>query len=111
MRALLYDEIDDQDLDKLRTRLAEIATPSGLDDVFWLHLPDDLLTPDQAAHAESCGPHQVALVIEEGCLKAELLVRGAGAMRCACFGYAGKAQRDFLLGFMDRLVEELGVRT
>jgi hypothetical protein len=111
MRALLYDEIDNQDLDKLRARLAEVAVPAGLDDVYWLHLPDDLLTPDQAAHAECCGPHQVALVIEEGCFKAELLVRGAGAMRCSCFGYAGKAQRDFLLNFMDRLVEDLGVRT
>lgn len=111
MRALLFDEIPDEDLDKLRTRLAEIATPSALEDVYWLHLPDDLLTAEQAAHAESCGPHQVALVIEDGAFKAELLVRGAGAMRCACFGYAGKAQRDFLLNFLDKLVEDLGVRT
>jgi hypothetical protein len=111
MRALLFDEIPAEDIDKLRQRLAEIAVPSGLDDVFWLHLPDDLLTPDQAAHSESCGPHQVALVLEEDSFKVELLVRGAGAMRCSCFGYAGKAQRDFVLNFMERVVAELGVRT
>jgi hypothetical protein len=32
-------------------------------------------------------------------------------MRCACLGYATRLQRDFILAFADRLVEELALRT
>jgi len=32
-------------------------------------------------------------------------------MRCACIGYATRQQRDFILAFADRLVEELPLRT
>jgi hypothetical protein len=32
-------------------------------------------------------------------------------MRCACIGYATRAQRDFILAFADRLVEDLALQT
>jgi hypothetical protein len=41
----------------------------------------------------------------------ELLIRSRQTMRCACIGYATRQQRDFILAFADRLVEELALRT
>jgi hypothetical protein len=32
-------------------------------------------------------------------------------MRCSCIGYASRGQRDFILAFADRLVEDLALRT
>jgi hypothetical protein len=32
-------------------------------------------------------------------------------MRCSCIGYATRVQRDFILAFAERLVEELALRT
>jgi hypothetical protein len=41
----------------------------------------------------------------------EFLIRSRETMRCACIGYATRVQRDFILAFADRLVEELALRT
>ncbi|MCA1988628.1 MAG: hypothetical protein LDL07_05705 [Desulfarculus sp.] len=110
MRSLVFDELMAKDLERLAQHLGEVCEPSRMEGVYWLHLPADLLTPEQAEHA-ACGPHRVALVLEEGSLRLELLVRAQNSLRCACTGYATPAQRQFLLGFMDRLVTDLGLST
>lgn len=111
MRSLLFDEIAAADMAKLREHLARVLEPSNLGDVYWLNLPPDLLSAEQLAHAQSCGPHRLAVVLEGDCLRLEFLVRSAKGMRCPCIGYASKAQRDFALRFADRLLEELAIGT
>jgi len=111
MRSLLLDELAPGDMDRLLEHLGRTLTTSGLPDVFWLEMPEDLLTPEQAAHRGSCGPHRVAVVVEEDSLRLELLVRAQESLRCACTAYATTAQRDFLIDYLDRLIEELGLRT
>ena len=44
-------------------------------------------------------------------LRFELLIRSEQTMRCACIDYATRQQRDFILAYADRLVEELALRT
>lgn len=111
MRCLMIDELQATDMEKLAEHLAEVLEASSLPDVFWLGLPDDLLTPEQTAHKQECAPHRVAVTLEEEALKIELLVRGHGKMRCSCFEYASGQQRDFLLRFMDRLIKDLELST
>ena len=41
----------------------------------------------------------------------EFLIRSRETMRCTCIGYATRQQRDFILAFADRLVEDLAIRT
>ncbi len=41
----------------------------------------------------------------------EFLIRSEQTMRCACVSYATRQQRDFILGYADRLVQELALRT
>lgn len=110
MRSLVLDELRRPDIEKLTQHLGATLTPAAMDGVFWLDMPPDLLSPEQTAHAE-CGPHRVALVLEEESLRLELLVRAHNSLRCNCTGYASPAQRQFLLGYMDRLVAELGLMT
>ncbi len=111
MRSLLLDELAPGDMDRLLEHLGRTLQVSGLPDVFWLEMPEDLLTPEQADHRDSCGPHRVAVVVEEDSLRLELLVRAQESLRCACTAYATTAQRDFLIDYLDRLIEELGLRT
>lgn len=111
MRSIVIDEISSQDIEKLNRHLAESLEPSGLSGVYWLHLPPDILSPDQHQHATSCGPHQAALVVEEDSLRLELLVRSKQNISCACTAFATKSQRDFLLRYLDGLIEELDIRT
>ncbi|KMY68441.1 hypothetical protein AAU61_01815 [Desulfocarbo indianensis] len=111
MRSLVFDELRRDDLEKVRAHLQDILPQSSLPDVFWLELPPDLLSPLQIEHSQSCGPHRVAVVIEEESVRLEFLVRAQESLRCACTEYASKAQREFCLGFMDRLLEATGIRT
>lgn len=111
MRSIVIDEVRRGDLDKVRQRLTDSLENSAMPDVFWLHLPPDLLTAEQARHTESCGPHRAAVVLEDDGFKVELLIRCQNHMRCTCNGYATSAQRDFLLRFVDRLVDDLAIMT
>ncbi len=111
MRSLVLDELAPGDMERLLEHLGRTLQVSGLPEVFWLEMPAHLLTPEQEAHRDCCGPHRVALVVEEDSLRLELLVRARESLRCACTAYATRAQRDFLMGYLDRLIEELGLRT
>ena len=110
MRYLVIDELQAGDVGKLAEHLAQSLETSSLPDVFWLNMPEDLLTEEQAAH-DDCTPHRVAVVLEPDGLRIELLVRGHGRMRCSCFAYAQGAARDYLIGYLDRLIEELELAT
>lgn len=110
MRSLVLDELMRVDVQKLAEHLGQTLIPSAMEGVYWLELPPDLLAAEQMEHKQ-CGPHRVALVLEEECLRLELLVRAQDSLRCSCTAYATPAQRAFLISYMDRLIEELGIRT
>jgi hypothetical protein len=117
MRSLVFDELRKEDLEKVRKHLQATLTQSSLPDVFWLELPADLLSSVQHEHSQKCGPHRMAVVLEEDSIRfeysvrLELLVRAQENMRCACTDYPTKTQRDFCLNFMDKLLEETGIQT
>ena len=111
MRSIVYDELRPEDLKKLDRHLGRTLKNSALGGVFWLELPPDILTAEQNGHAKSCGPHRVTLVLEEDSLRLELLVRSSESLRCSCTGYASKTQTRFLLDYMERLMEELEIKT
>ena len=110
MRQYLLDEIHRGDLPRLREYLNGHAIPSSLEDVWWVDLTEDLLSPEQFAHPE-CRPFRFAVELGDGFVRLEFLIRSRETMRCSCIGYATRAQRDFILAFADRLVEELALRT
>lgn len=110
MRSLVMDELMRADVEKLAQHLGQTLIRAGMEGVYWLEMPPDLLSPEQMEH-QQCGPHRVALVLEEESLRLELLVRAHDSLRCSCTGYASPAQRKFLLAYWDRLIEDLGLRT
>ncbi len=110
MRSIVLDELRPPDMEKLMGHLEAHLGASSLPDVFWLQVPDDLLTPTQREHAD-CGPHRVAVVLELDSLRLELLVRAAQSLRCSCTDYATSAQRDWLIAYLDDLIEQLELRT
>ena len=70
-----------------------------------IEVPPDLLGPEQQEH-ENCGPFYFSVVLEEKNLRFEFLVRSADNMHCSCIAWATRAQRQFVLDFADRLMEE-----
>jgi hypothetical protein len=110
MRQYLLDEISRGDIPRIREYLNEHALAAGLEDIWWVDLNEDLLSPDQFTH-QDCRPFRFAVELGDNFVRFEFLIRSQQTMRCACIGYATRTQRDFILAFADRLVEELGLRT
>ena len=110
MLQYLLDEIGKSDLPRLRDYLNEHATASKLEGIWWVDLPEDLLSPVQFEHRD-CRPFRFAVELGDNFVRLEFLIRSRETMRCACIGYATRRQRDFILAFADRLVADLALRT
>jgi hypothetical protein len=110
MRQYQLDELAKQDIPRIREYLNSHAEASRLNDIWWVDLPEDLLNPVQFEH-QDCRPFRFAVELGDDFVRLEFLIRSQQTMRCACIGYATRQQRDFILSFADRLVEELDLRT
>jgi hypothetical protein len=110
MRQYQLDEISKSDIPRVREYLHQHATASRLEDIWWVDLPEDLLSPEQFDH-QDCRPFRFAVEVGDTFVRFEFLIRSQQTMRCTCLGYATRPQRDFILAFADRLVEDLALRT
>jgi hypothetical protein len=110
MRQYLLDEIARNDLPRVREYLNQHASAANLQDIWWVDLSEDLLSPEQFEHRD-CQPFRFAVELGDNFVRFEFLIRSQQTMRCACIGYATRQQRDFILSYADRLVEELALRT
>jgi hypothetical protein len=110
MRAYLIDEIDPPDMQKLTGFLKENAMKSSLDNLFWIRIPDDILSETQFEH-HSCRPHVFAVELGRDWLKLELFVRSLKTMQCTCPAYATPQQKDFIINFAHHMIDQLGIKT
>ncbi len=110
MRYYLIDEISKSDVEKLKNHLNEKALKSGLDDIYWVELADDLLTGLQADH-DSCKPYVFGIELSANSLKAELFVRNRKQFGCACQQYCDDRQRNYVIDFVLTMINELNIRT
>jgi hypothetical protein len=109
MRQYLIDELSFLERDNLDSCFKRILKPGGLEGVFFLAVPPDLLGPEQLGH-EDCGPFYCTVLLEQTSLRFEFLIRGAGNMHCSCIAWATPSQRQFILDFADRILAEEMVR-
>ena len=109
MRWYGIDDITAEDTAKLTATLTEMELTSGMDGLFWLPVPHELLSPMQREHLESCGPHVMGLEVEENSVRLELLVRARGRMRCDCVHYAAADLRDSMIAWLENLLADMGI--
>jgi hypothetical protein len=110
MRQYLLDEMPRDDVARVRDYLNQHAIAAGIADIWWIDLQEDLLSPEQFDHRD-CRPHRFAVEVGDDFVRFEFLIRSLQTMRCSCIAYATRQQRDFIMGYADRLVEELALRT
>ncbi len=110
MRQYQLDEIRKKDIPRIREYLEKHAQASGLADIWWVDVGPDLLSPEQFEH-ENCRPYRFAIELGDDFVRFEFLIRSEKTMRCSCIDYATRQQREFILAFADRLVEELDLKT
>jgi hypothetical protein len=110
MRQYVIDEIRKAEMERVRPYLVERTQTTGMTDIFWLALPEDLLSPGQWEHPD-CGPFYLAIEVGQDFVKFEFLVRARNKFRCDCIQYATPDQEAFLLQFAHTLIDDLELKT
>ena len=110
MRTYLIDELPPSKIEEIRAFLGEHAIRSSLNQIFWVRIPDDLLSEIQFQHSK-CKPHVFAVELGPDWIKLELFVRTLKSLRCDCPGYCTDQQTYFILNFADGMIEQLKIDT
>ena len=108
MKQYLIDELRLEDYKKFKTYLDENIKQSPVEGLYWIPLAPEHLAASQAGHS-ACGPHYLALELQEDRIACELLVRAEQVIRCSCIGYATQAQRNWLIDYIDAILEKLDI--
>lgn len=110
MRQYVIDQVDRHDIEKVNAYLDKNAHQSGLEGVYWINIPDDLLDRVQYGH-EACKPFCFAVEVGTDSVNFEFLIRSRKSYRCSCIKYATKIQQDFIINFSESLINTLKIRT
>jgi hypothetical protein len=108
MKQYVVDEFRPSDYDAVRSFLDEHLGPSGIEGLYWKPIDNALLTPLQMSHTQ-CAPFFFGLALSTESLTSELLVRTRNRIHCDCMAYATVEQRNWLIGWVDDVLDNLGI--
>ena len=109
MKQYVIDQLRPSDYEQIRHFLDDNAQRTALDGIYWVDLPDDLCSTVQVEHVQ-CRPHYFAVNLELDEVSFELLIRSKQVLRCSCIEYATPDQREHIIRFADRMLEDLGIK-
>lgn len=109
MRTYNIEELEPEQISRFKRYLTKQGYQSPLKDIYWLELPDNLLTPEQTSHNQDCGPFFLSLETSKTWLRLELLVRARNKIRCTCIAYATPKQRHFGIELLDNSLKNLDI--
>jgi len=101
----VIDELSPMELDNIDSYLKRTLKRGPMIGLYWLEFPDDLLSEAQQGHEEH-GPFHVAVEVTRDSIKFELLVRSQTNLHCSCIAHASAVQRQFVLDFVDRMLDK-----
>ena len=110
MRSYMLDEISSADMEKIGEFLKQNALESQMESIYWLEIPGELYSRMQADHRD-CAPYVFAIEMGPEWIKLELFIRSTGGLRCECQDYCTPEQRDFILNFADKMLEDCAIKT
>ena len=74
-----------------------------------LCFPRELYSDTQIEH-QQCQPFCFAVNLSSKQVDFELLIRSRRILRCNCIRYADKKQRDYIISYADRMLEDLNIK-
>ncbi|KJS33443.1 MAG: hypothetical protein VR64_01240 [Desulfatitalea sp. BRH_c12] len=108
MKQYVVDELRPADYTKIKAFLDARHAVPGFDGLYWVPVEPSLLNGLQSTHDE-CQPYYFALDLSPDRLACELLVRTRQHVRCQCIQYATQNQRNWLIEWVDSVLEELEI--
>lgn len=110
MRQIVIDELSPMERDNIDSYLKRSLKKGAMPGLYWMELPPDLISAAQQEH-QDCAPFSLGVEVEKQRVVFELLVRNKTNLHCTCIAHATQAQRQFVLDFVDRMVEEEKIRS
>mgnify|MGYP006312284013 CR=1 FL=1 len=110
MKQYVIDELRADDAKSVKAYLDDTFGPAAMGSVYWIQLPDNILSDIQKEHT-ACQPFFFAADLGATRLSCEFLVRTQNAIRCHCVGYATPLQREWLMAQIDAVFEKLDIIT
>ncbi|CAG34856.1 hypothetical protein [Desulfotalea psychrophila] len=110
MRQFVIDELSPMERDNIDSYLKRNTKIGPMIGLYWIVLPEELLSEAQLGHEEH-GPFYIAVEVEQHSVKFELLVRSKSNLHCTCIAHASPEQRQYILGFIDKMVTEEMIRS
>jgi len=109
MKQYVIDQLRETDYEQILEFLGKKAERVVLGDIFWMILPEEMLSEVQKEH-EACRPFYFAVHLTRSHVEFEFLIRSQQIMRCSCVGYADRKQRDYIIDFADGMLNELKIK-
>ena len=110
MRAYLIDELSSQDVEKTNQYLMQSALASGLEKIFWVPLPNHLLSDIQLRH-HACQPFVFPVELGRKWVKMEFFVHSLKGLTCGCQDYPTQSQMIFILDWTHQMIRDLDIKT
>ena len=110
MKQYVIDDLRDSDYTKIKSYMVENYSRSGVGEVYWIPIDDDMLSDVQREHLQ-CKPFYFAVELNPQAFTIELLVRTKNNMRCSCMAYATERQRNWCINCADAILEQLKIIT
>lgn len=105
MRQFVIDEVSPMERDNIDSYLKRNTQAGPMIGLYWIILPDDMLSEAQIGHEEH-GPFYTAIEVEQHRITFEFLVRSKSNLHCTCIAHATKTQRDYILNFIDTMLTQ-----
>ncbi|MFO8082954.1 MAG: hypothetical protein R6U27_01390 [Desulfobacterales bacterium] len=109
MKQYVIDQLSNQDYHRVKDYLDKHFKNSGMEDLYWIPIDENLLTEIQKSHTE-CQPFFFAVEVVPNKITWELLLRTNNRMHCSCMEYANDLQISWLIGFADSIFDRLKIK-
>lgn len=109
MRQFVIDELSPMERDNIDSYLKRNLKPGPMVGLYWMELPTELFSEAQQGH-DDCGPFYFGVEVEDFRVRFEMLVRSNSNLHCSCIGHATSEQRQYILDFVDKMLEEEHIR-
>ena len=106
MRQFVIDELSPMERDNIDSYLKRSIKQGPMIGLYWIQLPDDLLSETQQHHNKEHGPYHLAVELTNTAVRFELLVRSQVNLHCKCIAHTTPVQRQFILDFIDQMLTE-----
>lgn len=111
MRQYVIDDLSPMERDNIDSYLKRTLQRGPMIGLYWIVLPDVLLSEVQREHVQQCGPYYCGVEVEKNAVRFEMLVRSNANLHCDCIAHATPAQRQFILEFVDTMLTEELIRS